>query len=175
MEQSMQEENMLEQRMDFIISSSIVRPELTAKARAPERSEEEKEMWDRYILGNEVFNAGTDHTHAAVQERNRLEREAGDFDLWHGADFVSGEDPNDAELILDGPEQDEIMAELLGNARKYIPYHFGIVQCLYFGQTCMHPMRRTYLLKNHGNPRLAMLGRLTNPRWRVVSFSFRKW
>ncbi|KJA12799.1 hypothetical protein HYPSUDRAFT_60224, partial [Hypholoma sublateritium FD-334 SS-4] len=120
-EQSMQEESSLEQRMDFIISSSIIRHEVTAKARAPQQSEEETEMWDRYALGLESFNAGTDYTHAAVEERNRLEREAADFDLWRGEDFVSEEEANDAELMLDGLEEDEIMSELLRNGHLNAP------------------------------------------------------
>lgn len=115
----MQEETALEQRMDFIISSSIIQPEVNEKACAPQQSEEEKEMWDKYALGNEAFNAGTDQTHTLVKERSHLEREAADFDLWHGADFVSEEDSNDAELMQDRLEQDEIMAEIIRNARMF--------------------------------------------------------
>ncbi len=119
MRQSIQEEMELEQNMDFIISSSVICPEVTSKAHGPQQSEEEKEMWRKYALGNESFSAGTDQTHDA-EERNRLEREVADFDLWHGADFVAEEDPNDAELVLDRLEQDEIMAELLQNSRKQL-------------------------------------------------------
>ena len=119
MRQSIQEERELEQHMDFIISSSVICPEVTPRARGPQQSEEEKEMWSKYALGNEPFSAGTDQTHA-VEERNRLEREAADFDLWHGADFVAEEEANDVELILDRLEQDEIMTELLQNSRKHI-------------------------------------------------------
>ncbi len=119
MRQSIQEERELEQNMNFIISSSVICPEVNSKAHGPQQSEEEKEMWSKYALGNESFSAGTDLTHDA-EERDRLEREAADFDLWHGADFVAEEDPNDAELVLDRLEQDEIMAELLQNSRKQL-------------------------------------------------------
>jgi hypothetical protein len=59
-------------------------------------------------------------------ERKHLEREANNFDLWHGADFLPEEDPNDGELLLDELEQDDILSELLWNARKYIPLNFFI-------------------------------------------------
>jgi hypothetical protein len=81
---------------------------------------EEKEMWDNYLLSNEVFEAGIDHTLAAVEERRRLEREATNFDIWGGADFLPEEDPNDGELLLDELEQDDILTELLRNARMCI-------------------------------------------------------
>ena len=126
----MQEEREYEQRMDFIISSSIIHREVAPKAHAPQQSEEEKEMWRRYSLGNESFSAGTEQTYA-VEERSRLEQQAADFDLWHGADFVAEEDPNDAELILDVLEQDDIIDELLQNSRRYILlYHFDIIHLL---------------------------------------------
>jgi hypothetical protein len=77
-------------------------------------------MWDRYTLGNEVFDAGIDHTLAAAKERKRLEQEATNFNLWHGTDFLPEEDPDHGELLLDELEQDDILSELLRNARKYI-------------------------------------------------------
>ena len=86
-------------------------------------------MWEHYILGNEVFDAGFDHTLAASEERKRLEQEAIDFDLWHGTDFLPEEDPKDGQLLLDELEQDDILSELLRNARKsielflYAPMH----------------------------------------------------
>ena len=117
--------------MDFIILSSTIPPEVTATAGAPQRSEEEQGMWDRYALGNEDFDAGVDHTLAAAEERKRLEREATNFDLWHGVDFLPEEDPNDGELLLDALEQDDILSELLRNARKYIPLNcFHTFQCI---------------------------------------------
>ncbi len=121
-EQSIQEEIAVEDRMEFIISSSTIQPKVSANIRAPQQSEAEKEMWERYALGHEVFNAGPDSTHALLEERMRLEREAADFDLWHGADFIS-EDPNDAVLMLDALEQDEIMSELLQNAGNHISHY----------------------------------------------------
>ncbi len=90
-QQSMQEEVAVEERMQFVISSSTTQPRVSAKALAPRQSEEEKDMWERYTLGYEVFNAGSDCTHATVEERNRLEREATEFDMWHGEDFISEE------------------------------------------------------------------------------------
>ncbi|KAF8959102.1 hypothetical protein BDZ97DRAFT_2045777 [Flammula alnicola] len=78
-------------------------------------------MWDRYALGNEVFDAGVDHTLAAAEERKRLEQEAADFDLWHSADFLPEEDPNDGELLLDALEQEDILSELLRNANLNAP------------------------------------------------------
>ncbi len=122
----MQEEREFEQRMDFIISSSVIHRKVGLKAPAPQQSEEEKEMWRRYSLGNESFSAGMENTYA-IEERSRLEQEAVDFDLWHGADFVAEEDPNDAELILDVLEQDDIIDELLQNSRRcMLLYHFDI-------------------------------------------------
>jgi hypothetical protein len=116
-EWSMQEETAVEETMDFIMLSSMIRPEVTATARVLRPSVEEKEMWDDYSLSNEIFDAGIDHTVAAVEERKRLEREAFDFDIWRGADFLP-EDQNDGELLLDELEQDDILTELLRNARK---------------------------------------------------------
>ena len=125
----MQEESAMEESMDFIVLPSTIQPEVTATVCNPQRSEEEQGIWDRYALGNEVFDAGIDHTLAASEERKRLEREAIDFDLWHGADFLPEEDPNDGQLLLDELEQDDILSELLRNARKsielflYTPMH----------------------------------------------------
>ena len=49
-----------------------------------------------------------------------------DFNLWHSADFLPEEDPNDGELLLDELEQDNILVELLRNA------------CLYTSQFCSY-------------------------------------
>lgn len=117
-EQSMQEETAIEETMDFVMLSSMVKPAVTATARIPGPSLEEQEMWDNY--SNEVFDAGIDPTVAAVEERRRLEREATNFDIWHGADFLPEEDPKDGELLLDELEQDDILTELLRNARTCI-------------------------------------------------------
>jgi len=130
-EQSMHEESAIEEQMDFIILSSTIQPEASVMTHTPQRSEEEQGMWDRYALGGEVFDAGIDHTLAAAEVRKRLEREATNFDLWHGADFLPEEDPNDGELLLDELEQDDILSELLQNARKYIPLNsLHAYQCI---------------------------------------------
>ena len=117
-EQSMQEESTIEERMDFAILSSAIKPTVTMKARVSRPSVEEQEMWDNSAFSNEIFNAGIDHTAAAVEERKRLEQEATNFNLWRGADFLPEEDPNDGELLLDELEQD-ILTELLRNMRMY--------------------------------------------------------
>ena len=119
-EQSMQEESAMEESMDFIVLPSTIQPKVAATVRAPQQSEEEQGMWDRYALGNEVFDVGIDHTLAASEERKRLERETIDFDLWHGADFLPEEDPDEGQMLLDELEQDDILSELLRNARKSI-------------------------------------------------------
>jgi hypothetical protein len=116
-EQSMQEEAAIEERMDFVMLSTTKPVLLTATASVPGPSVEEKEMWDNYSFYNEIFDAGIDHTVAAAEERKRLEREAINFDIWRGADFLPEEDPNDGELLLDELEQDDILTELLRNAR----------------------------------------------------------
>src|ERR1700722_7019309 len=77
---------------------------------------------DVYDFGTSDFDAGTDHTAAAVDERKRLEREANNFDLWHGSDFVPEVDPRDGVLLLDELEQDDILTELLRNARTYFRF-----------------------------------------------------
>ncbi|KAF8953953.1 hypothetical protein BDZ97DRAFT_1766967, partial [Flammula alnicola] len=113
-EQSMQEESAIEER-DFIMLSSTIKPAVTTTAPVPRPSVEEQEMWDNHAFSNEIFDAGIDHTAAAVEERKRLEQEATNFDLWRGADFLPEEDPNDGELLMDQLEQDDILTELLQN------------------------------------------------------------
>ena len=129
----MQEESEMEQGMEFIALPSTVQPKVTPMVRAPQRSEEEQGMWDRYALGNEVFDAGIDDTLAASEERKRLEQEATDFDLWHGEDFLPEEDPNDGQLLLDELEQDDILSELLRNARKSIKLFYTLKCISHFG------------------------------------------
>jgi hypothetical protein len=75
-EQSMQEESAIEEQMDFIILSSTIQPEVAATACPPQQSEEEQGMWERYALGNKVFDAGINPILAAAEERKRLEQEA---------------------------------------------------------------------------------------------------
>jgi len=128
----MQEESAMEESIDFIPLHSATQPRVTATARAPQRSEEEQEMWDHHALGNDVFDAGIDHTLAASEERKRLEQEAIDFDLWHGADFLPEEDPNDGQLLLDELEQDDILSELLQNARKCFPLIFSYLHYILY-------------------------------------------
>src|SRR5258707_9631597 len=55
-EQSMQEETAIEESMNVVMLSSMVKPAVTATARIPGPSLEEQEMWDNY--SNEVFDAG---------------------------------------------------------------------------------------------------------------------
>ena len=117
----MQEESAIEERMDFAMLSSAIELAVTMKACVSRPSVEEQEMWDNNAFSNEIFNAGIDHTAAAAEERKRLEQEATNFDLWHGADFLPEEDPNDGELLLDELEQEDILTELLRNTRQYTP------------------------------------------------------
>jgi len=131
-EQSMQEETAVEEVMDFVMLSSTIKPVVTVTARVPEPSVEEKEMWDNYSLSNEIFDAGIDHTVATVEERRRLEREATNFDIWRGADFLPEEDPNDGELLLDELEQDDILTELLRNARTCITFQLSSLMLIVF-------------------------------------------
>ena len=116
----MQEESAIEESMDFAMLSSAIEPAVTTKARVSRPSVEEQEMWDNSAFSNEIFNAGIEHTAAAAEERKRLEQEATNFDLWHGADFLPEEDPNDGELLLDELEQEDILTELLRNTRMYL-------------------------------------------------------
>ena len=129
----MQEESEMEQGMEFIALPSTVQPKVTAMVRAPQRSEEEQGMWDRYALGNEVFDAGIDNMLAASEERKQLEQEATDFDLWHGEDFLPEEDPNDGQLLLDELEQDDILSKLLRNAHKSIELFYTLKCISHFG------------------------------------------
>jgi hypothetical protein len=115
----MQEESAIEERMDFTMLSSTIEPAVIMKARVSRPSVEEQEMWDNSAFSNEIFNAGIEHTAAAAEERKRLEKEATNFDLWRGADFLPEEDPNDGELLLDELEQEDILTELLWNTRMY--------------------------------------------------------
>jgi hypothetical protein len=121
-EESMEQEREMEQDMDFAILSSESMVNINDTVRIMQThvpSAAEQEMWDNG-LNNEGFDAGVDHTADAVEERNRLEREATDFDLWHGSDFVPEHDPSDISgLLLQELEQDDIIAELLRNASTY--------------------------------------------------------
>ena len=49
-EQTMREESAMEEHLDFILLSLTKQPEVTTTARAPQQSEEEEQMWDRFTL-----------------------------------------------------------------------------------------------------------------------------
>ena len=64
----------------------------------PWSSEEEKDMWDNFLFTNESFDAGVEPNAAAAEERNRVEKQANDFDIWHVEDFLvrsTDSDPRD--------------------------------------------------------------------------------
>jgi hypothetical protein len=117
-EQSIKEEREMEQTIDFAtLSSAVKHSPAVAATRLHVPSAEEQEMWYNHALNNEWFDAGTDHSTAASDERKRLEREATDFDLWHGA--VPEQNYSDGGLLLEELEQEDIMAELLRNTSMY--------------------------------------------------------
>ncbi len=120
-DQSLREQNAIEERMEFAILPSAMKSTVM-RAESSRPSQEEQEMWNNHAFSTDIFNAGIDHTKAAVEERKRLEREATNFDLWHGADFLPENDPNDSELLLDKLEQEDILTELLKNTRSYITF-----------------------------------------------------
>lgn len=119
-ERSMQEESEIEAQMDFVMlppSTSNI-PAATAIPHISAPSQEEQEMWRNYEYSdNTLFDAGINPAAAAAEERKRLEKEATDFDLWKGSDFLPEEDPTNGELLLDELEQEDILNELLQNAR----------------------------------------------------------
>lgn len=119
-EQSVQEECAMEESMDFAILSSVTQPVVTTKAHASHSNIEEQEMWDNYKTSNVMFDAGIDPALAAVEERKRLVLEAINLDIWQGTDFLPEEDPNNGEQLLEDLEQDDIMTELLRNARRFL-------------------------------------------------------
>jgi hypothetical protein len=120
-EQSMREENAMEESMDFAILSSITQSSVTKRTSVPHLvSVEEQEMWDDYASSNAIFDAGIDPTLAAVVERKRLVEAIINLDIWHGTDFLPEDDPNNGEQLLDNLEQEDILTELLRNARTYI-------------------------------------------------------
>ena len=125
----MQEESAIEERMDFTMLSSAIELAVMMKACISRPSVEEQEMWDNSVFSNEIFSAGIDHTTATAEERKCLEQEATNFDLWHSADFLPEEDPNDGELLLDELEQEDILTELLWNMHMYTSQlfiHFNV-------------------------------------------------
>ena len=116
-ERALQEE--CEDEMNFAMLTSAIKPIAIAKPHAPRLDIEEQEMWDDGAFSNETLSAGIDYAAALAEERRRLEKEATDFDLWHGADYLPDEDPRDGDLLLDELEQDDILTELLRNASAY--------------------------------------------------------
>ena len=105
--------------MNFMMLSATVQPAVTVTAQVYVSSTEEQDLWDNYMLSNKVFDAGVDHTNAAVDKRKCLEKEATDFGLWCGTDFLPEEDPNNSESLLEELEQNDELAKLLENAHMY--------------------------------------------------------
>ena len=128
MQSAMQEERELEENMDIAILSSVTQPIMTKNTHTSHSNKEEKIMWENYETSNVLFDAGIDPALAAIQERKQLELEAINLDIWHGTDFIPEEDPNNSEQLLDDLEQEDILNELLRNARKWYMLNF----CLLF-------------------------------------------
>ncbi len=116
----MLEEIAAEERMEFAILTSATKPTVTMKG--SRASIEEQEMWDNYAFSREMYDAGIDHAKAAAEDRKRLEKEATDFELWNCADFLPERDITDGELLLDELEQEDILTELLKDARMYTTF-----------------------------------------------------
>jgi len=111
----MQEESVMEETMAFVTLASTNQPAVAPEP-VPQSTATEQEMWNDYMDCEEDFDAGVDPTLAAIEERKRLEREATEFDLWQGADFLPEGDINNCELLLDELEQEDILTELMRNA-----------------------------------------------------------
>lgn len=109
-----EEESAMEETMDFVTFTSIAQSSAAAKEHIPRPTDEEGEMWDDLMHHTEIFDAGVDHTLDAAEERKRLEREATEFDLWH--DSLPEQD---FKTVLDELEQEDVLSELLQNARTY--------------------------------------------------------
>ncbi|KIJ89756.1 hypothetical protein K443DRAFT_15814 [Laccaria amethystina LaAM-08-1] len=112
----MQEECAMEETMDFVTLVSTNQPAVVAPEPIPQSSAAEQQMWNDYMDCEEVFDAGVDPTLEANEERKHMEREATEFDLWQGADFVPEDDTKNCELLLDELEQEDILTELMRNA-----------------------------------------------------------
>ena len=121
-EQSIREEIEMEEHMDFVTltSNSTIKFRPTEQTIAPRTTLEENIPWDNYEYSNNSFSAGIDCTAGAAEERKRLEKEADEFDMWHGADYLP-EDLLNGDMLLDELEQDDVLNEILRNASKYIP------------------------------------------------------
>ena len=128
MQSAMQEERELEESMDIAILSSITQPVITTHTHPSLPNVEEQNMWENYETSHVTFSAGIDPALAAIQERKQLELEAINLDIWHGTDFCPEEDPSNSNQLLDNLEQEDILNELLRNARKWYMLNF----CLLF-------------------------------------------
>ena len=124
-EWAMEEENMMEQEMDFVMLCPMAAPAVANTVPTRVLSTEEQNMWDNYALYNEHFDAGIDHAAATIDGRRRLERDVNNFNLWHaGAYHLPEEGTNDSELLLEELEQDNILNELLRNAHLSFYLHW---------------------------------------------------
>ena len=119
-EQSIREEREMEEDLDFVTlaSTSAIKLRATELSRASGERLAENIPWDNYDVSMNSFSAGIDCTAAAAEERKRLRKEADEFDIWHGADYLPEEDPNHGELLLDELEQDDVLNEMLRNTSK---------------------------------------------------------
>ncbi len=113
----------MEKRMDFVTlaSNSTIKYRATEISRALGTAREENMQWDICESSNDPFSAGIDCTAAAAEERKRLQKEADEFDMWHGSDYLPEEDPHNGELLLNELEEDDILNEILRNASESIP------------------------------------------------------
>ncbi len=116
----MREESAAEEGMNFAILSSATRPVTTVEAGLPKPSLEEEEMWRNYAFSEEIFNAGSDHTMAAAQQRKQLEQEANNFSLWCDVDNLPEDHSINSERLLDELEQEDILTELLQSMHPFI-------------------------------------------------------
>lgn len=117
-EHAINQEMALEE-MEFAQLFASSQPAIITAKRVTRPSVEEQEMWDNHAASNEGFDAGIDREVAIMAERERLEREATDFALWNVADYLPDEVQNDSALLLDEIEQEDILSEILRNARKF--------------------------------------------------------
>ena len=119
-EQSIREENAMEEHINFITlaSTSFTNKSMSKPTRTNGMNDEAKNLCNSYQFLDECFDAGADPSAAEIEERKRLEREANDFDIWHAADFLPNEELNNGEMLLEELEQDDILAELLRNSSE---------------------------------------------------------
>ncbi|KAF8914285.1 hypothetical protein CPB84DRAFT_1811643 [Gymnopilus junonius] len=99
-------------------SGPLLRP---TSVQVSKPSAEEQEMWANFDFAHQAFSAGVNLTLDAAEERKRLKQEATNYQLYHGYDYVPGEDANDGGILLDELEQEDILNELLENAHLNTP------------------------------------------------------